>query len=238
VKSTTGDHLFKARSGFAQTKSADEVKLVAMQIIIAVYCVPKYGWIALVLLYVVMQFCSHSVVVVEQAGNPLARAQFLAQASANVIADVPVDPPATEAPPVEIAPPVVSEPPAAEAPPVSLVPPVAKTPPAVALAPPVAEAPPAIVVPPDAPPAVVVPPVAPLVAEALPAVVAPPVAEAPPAPVVPPVDVAPVLRPLPQDQAQKATPSTRTCDPTIFLDMQCLTRTQASESRRSAQEAP
>jgi hypothetical protein len=213
---TTGDHLFKGASGgvgLAQTKSADEVKLVAMQIIMAVYCPPKsslnLGPSALVFSYVVMQFCSHSVVVVEQVGNPLARAQFFEQASANVIADVPVAPPAAGIPPVETAPPVVAEPPAVGAPPVALVPPVAKVPPAVALVPPVAEAPPT----PKAPPAVVVLPVA----------------EAPPAPVVPPVDVAPVLRPLPpQDQTQKAAPNTSARDPRLFSNMQSPTQTKAS----------
>ena len=208
-ESGPGDHLFKARSGFAQTKSADEVKLVAMQIIMAMYCGPKSGSIRDVLSYVVMQLCSHSVVVVEQVGNPLARVQFFAQASANVIADFPVAPPAAGTPSVEIAPPVVAEPPAAGAPPVALVPPVAKVPPAVALVPPVAEPPPT----PEAPPAVVVPPVA----------------EAPPVPVVPPVDVALVLRPLPpQDQTQKATPNTNTRDRTLFSNMQSSGQTESS----------
>jgi hypothetical protein len=85
----------------------------------AVYCRPKSGLTADVLSYVVMQFCSHSVVVVEQLGNPLARAQAVAQAWANVIVDVPVAPPAAGTPPVEIAPPV--EPPASGVPPVALV---------------------------------------------------------------------------------------------------------------------
>ena len=82
-----------------------------MQIIISLYCRPKSSSIAEVLSNVVMQFCSHSVVVVEQVGNPLASAQFFAQASVNVIADVPVAPPAAGTPPVEIVPPVVAEPP-------------------------------------------------------------------------------------------------------------------------------
>jgi hypothetical protein len=93
-----------------------------MQIIMAVYCRPKSGLTADVLLYVVMQFCSHSVVVAAQLGTPLARAQFFAQAWANVIADVPVAPPAAGTPPVEVAPPVVAEPPASGASPVALAP--------------------------------------------------------------------------------------------------------------------
>jgi hypothetical protein len=44
-ESGPGDHLFKARSGFAQMKSAAEANfgLVAMQIIMAVYRTPKVG---------------------------------------------------------------------------------------------------------------------------------------------------------------------------------------------------
>jgi hypothetical protein len=118
-ESGPGDHLFKARSGFAQTKSADEAnfELLATQTIMFVYIRPKSRLTAEVLSNVVRQLCSHTVVVVEQEPNPLARAQFFAQAWANVIGDVPVVPPAAEAPPVEVAPPVVAEPPAAEAPP-------------------------------------------------------------------------------------------------------------------------
>ena len=151
-ESGPGDHLFKARSGFAQTKSADEANfgLVATQIIMSVYCRPRSALTADVLSNVAMQLCSHTVVVVEQVANPLARAQFFEQAWANVIGDVPVVPPAAEAPPVDIAPPVVAEPPTARVPPVALVPPVAKVPLAVALVPPVAEALPAVVVPPVA----------------------------------------------------------------------------------------
>jgi len=129
-------------------KSAEEVNLVAMQTIIAVYIRPKSGLTADVLSYVDMQLCSHTVVVVEQVANPLARAQLFVQASANVIADVPVAPPVAGAPPVEIAPPVVAKPPAAGAPPVAPMPAVAEALPAVALVPPVVEAPPAVVVPP------------------------------------------------------------------------------------------
>jgi hypothetical protein len=153
-----------------------------------------------------MQFRSHSVIVVEQVGNPLARAQLFVQASANVIADVPVAPPVEGAPPVEIAPPLVAEPPATGAPAAALVPPVPKVPPA-AVVPPVAEAPPT--------------------SEAPPAAVVPPVAEAPPVvPSAPPVDLAPVLRPLLlQDHTQEATPNTRTSDPTLFFDMRSLTET-------------
>jgi hypothetical protein len=112
--STTGDHLFKARSGFAQVKLEAEAKFgsVATQTIISVYIRPKSGLTLDVLSNVVMQLCSHTVVVVEQPANPLPRAQFFAQAWANVIVDVPVAPPAAE-PPVEIAPPVVAEPPVA-----------------------------------------------------------------------------------------------------------------------------
>jgi hypothetical protein len=116
----------------------------------SVYCRPRSALTADVLSNVAMQLCSHTVVVVEQVANPLARAQFFAQAWANVIGDVPVVPPAAEAPPVDIAPPVVAEPPTARVPPVALVPPVAKVPLAVALVPPVAEALPAVVVPPVA----------------------------------------------------------------------------------------
>ncbi|HJX53763.1 MAG TPA: hypothetical protein VJ801_13435, partial [Polyangia bacterium] len=123
--------MFKARSGFAQTKSEDEVKLVATQIIISLYIRPKSGLTANVLWNVVMQLCSHTAVVVEQVSNPLARAQFFVQAWANVISDVPVAPPAAVSPPVEIAPPVVAEPPALGAPPVVGVPPVAGVPPVV-----------------------------------------------------------------------------------------------------------
>ena len=129
-ESGPGDHLFKARSGFAQTKAADEANfgLVATQTIIAVYCRPKSGLTLDVLSNVVRQFCSHTAGVVEQVSNPLASAQFFAQAWANVSV-VPVVPPAAEAPPVALVPPV------AEAPP---LPPVAE----VAPPPPVAEAPP------------------------------------------------------------------------------------------------
>jgi hypothetical protein len=134
-ESGPGDHLFKARSGFAQTKSAAvaNFELFAMQIIIIVYCRPKEGLTADVLSNVVMQLCSHTVVVVEHVSNPLARAQFFLQASANVSVDIPPAPPAADEPPVALAPPV------AEAPP---PPPVALAPPPGAPAPPVAEAPP------------------------------------------------------------------------------------------------
>jgi hypothetical protein len=174
ARSTTGDHLFKARSGFAQVKPEAEEKYgsFATQIIIFVYLCPKFGLTLDVLVNVVMQLCSHTSVAVEQPANPLPRAQFFLQASSNVVTGVPVAPPAAEVPPVEIAPPVVAEPPAAGAPPVALVPPVAKVPPAVALVPPVAVA--------------LVPPVA--------VALVPPVAAAPPG-----GDPVPLLL-LPQDQ--------------------------------------
>jgi hypothetical protein len=125
-ESGPGDHLFKARSGFAQTKSAGEANfgLVATHTIIAVYCRPRSGLTLDVLSNVVKQFCSHTAGVVEQVSNPLARAQFFAQAWAKVSV-VPVVPPAPEAPPVALVPPVAeapSLPPVAEAPP---LPPVA-----------------------------------------------------------------------------------------------------------------
>jgi hypothetical protein len=83
--------LFKARSGFAQVKPADVAKYgsFATQTIMFVYCVPKSALIADVLSNVVMQLCSHTASVVEQPVNPLARQQFLAQASANVVMGVP-----------------------------------------------------------------------------------------------------------------------------------------------------
>jgi hypothetical protein len=130
-ESGPGDHLFMARSGFAQTKSVTEAnfELVAMQIIICVYCRPKAALTAAVLSNVVRQLCSHTLVVVEQVSNPLARAQFFLQASANVIVDIPAVPPAADPPPVPLAPPVAKAPPpppVAEAPPL----PVAGLPPA------------------------------------------------------------------------------------------------------------
>jgi hypothetical protein len=230
-RSTTGDHKFKGEFGFAHLKPADVAKngSFATQTIITVYCRPKSGLTADVLSNVVMQLCTHTSVVVEQVSNPLARAQFFAQAWASVIVDVPVPPPAAVSPPLEVAPPVVAEPPAAEAPPVALLPPVAEAPPAVALVPPVAEAPPAAVVPP---------------VDGRPPPVLPPVAEAPPAaPVVPPVGFGNIwLSLLLQDQTQETTPNTRTSDPTLFFNMkslivQSIIQPEASRARRSSQEA-
>ena len=68
TSSPAGDHWFKGEFGFAQTKSADEEKLgsVATQTIIAVYCRPKSGLTAEVLLKVVVQFDTHTSCVVEQ----------------------------------------------------------------------------------------------------------------------------------------------------------------------------
>jgi hypothetical protein len=163
-----------------------------------------------VLSNVVMQLCSHTVAVVEHLSNPLARAQFFAQAWSNVVIEVPVVPPAAVPPPVEVAPPAIAEPPAAEAPPVALAPPVVEAPPAVALVPPVAEAPPAAVV--------------------------PPVAEAP-LPVLPPVEIAAVWLSLLQDQTQQATPNTRTSCPMLFFNMQFLTEIEVTRARHSSQEA-
>lgn len=100
-----GDHKFKGEFGFAQTKSADEEKAgsVATQTIIAVYCFPKSGLTLDVLVNVVMQLCSHTVSVVEQPANPLARQQLCAQAWANVVIGVAAAP---QAPPVALVPPV------------------------------------------------------------------------------------------------------------------------------------
>jgi hypothetical protein len=156
----SGDHLFKARFGFAQMKPEDEEKyeLVAMQTIILVYSVPKDALTADVLTNVIWQFCTHTSIVVEQPVTALPRMQFFAQASASVI----VAPPAPEVPPLESAPPA---PPFAAEPPAAVVPPVAKAPPVppVAEAPPVAEVPPVADAPPEAPPAApVVPPVPPV----------------------------------------------------------------------------
>ena len=211
-RSTTGDHKFKGEFGFAHLKPADVAKngSFATQTIITVYCRPKSGLTLDVLSNVVMQLCTHTSVVVEQVSNPLARAQFFAQAWASVIVDVPVPPPAAVSPPLEVAPPVVAEPPAAEAPPVALLPPVAEAPPAVALVPPVAEAPPAAVVPP---------------VDGRPPPVLPPVAEAPPVVVVPPVTAASrsiCVSLLLQEQTQEATANTKTSDPTLFFNMQSL----------------
>jgi hypothetical protein len=168
-ESGPGDHLFKARSGFAQTKSADEANfgLVATQIIMSVYCRPRSALTADVLSNVVMQLCSHTVLVVEQVANPLASAQFFAHAWANVISDVPVVPPAAEAPPVDIAPPVVAEPPVAEAPPVAPPlppPPAPATPAALPTVPPLLPGP----LPPVAltPPVIAEPPLPPTAVEA------------------------------------------------------------------------
>jgi hypothetical protein len=161
LASTTGDHLFKARSGFAQVKPADVAKAgsLATQTIMTVYCFPKSALTAYVLSYVFIQLCSHTASVVEQRANPLARAQLCAQAWANVVIGLAVAPPAAEAPPVAIAPPVVAEPPAAEAPP-TLEPPAPAEVPPVPPVPPVAVRPPVLVVPPTlvVPPALVVPP--------------------------------------------------------------------------------
>jgi hypothetical protein len=85
------------------------VKLVATQTIMSVYIRPKSALTADVLSNVAMQLCSHTVVVVEQVSNPLASAQFFAQAWANVIGDVPVVPPAAEALPAVVVPPVAVE---------------------------------------------------------------------------------------------------------------------------------
>ena len=73
TSSPAGDHKFKGESGFAQMKSADELKLgsVATQTIIVVYCFPKSGLRRDVLSNVVMQLCTHTSCVVEQVGNPL-----------------------------------------------------------------------------------------------------------------------------------------------------------------------
>jgi len=68
TSSPAGDHKFKGEFGFAQTKSADELKLgsVATQTIIAVYCLPKSALTLDVLVNVVMQLCTHTSCVVEQ----------------------------------------------------------------------------------------------------------------------------------------------------------------------------
>ena len=81
-ESGPGDHLFNARSGLAQMKSAADanLELVAMQIIIAVYWRPNAALTAAVLSNVVRQLCTHTAIVVEQPVNPLAMAQFLAHA--------------------------------------------------------------------------------------------------------------------------------------------------------------
>ena len=107
-ESGPGDHLFKARSGFAHTKPADVANfgLFATQIIIAVYWRPKDGLTADVLSYVVRQLCTHTAIVVEQPVKPLAREQFFVQASANVVMVPPVAASAPEVPPAEVAPPV------------------------------------------------------------------------------------------------------------------------------------
>jgi hypothetical protein len=72
TSSPAGDHKFKGEFGFAQTKSADELKLgsVATQTIIVVYCFPKSGLRADVLSNVVMQLCTHTSCVVEQVADP------------------------------------------------------------------------------------------------------------------------------------------------------------------------
>ena len=107
-ESGPGDHLFKARSGFAHTKPADVANfgLFATQIIIAVYWRPKATLTADVLSKVTRQLCTHAAIVVEQPVNPLAREQFFVQASTNVVMEAPVAPPAPEVPPLEVAPPV------------------------------------------------------------------------------------------------------------------------------------
>lgn len=124
-ESGPGDHLFKARSGFAHAKPAEVANfgLFATQTIIAVYWRPKEGLTAEVLSNVVRQLCTHTAIVVEQPVNPLAREQFFAQASANVVMEPPVAPPAPDVPPLEVAPPVPALPlaPPAAAP---VVPPV------------------------------------------------------------------------------------------------------------------
>ena len=155
LASTRGVHLFKARSGFAQVKPAEVAKLgsLATQSIMTVYCLPKSVWTAVVLSNVVMQLCTHTSSVVAQVSKLYARAQFFAQASANVVTGVPVAPPAPVAPPTPVAPP------APVAPPVETAPPVFAEPPA-ALAPPVAKAPPAELAIAEAPPVPVAPPVA------------------------------------------------------------------------------
>jgi hypothetical protein len=161
LASTTGDHLFKARSGFAQVKPADVAKAgsFATQTIMTVYCRPKSALTAYVLSYVLTQLCSHTASVVEQVANPLARAQLCAQAWANGVIGVAAAPPAAETPPVEIAPPVVAEPPGAGTPP-TLEPPTPAEVPPVPPVPPVAVRPPVLVVPPAfvVPLALVVPP--------------------------------------------------------------------------------
>lgn len=135
--------MFRARSGFAQTKPDDveNAGLFATQIIIFVYCRPRDALTAEVLSNVVRQLCSHTVVVVEQVANPLARAQFFLQAAASVVI-VPVAPPAPE-PPVGVVPPEALEPPVAAPPPVPDLPPppglppVPELPPVAPLVPPV-----------------------------------------------------------------------------------------------------
>jgi hypothetical protein len=72
TSSPAGDHKFKGEFGFAQMKSADELKLgsVATQTIILVYCFPKSGLRRDVLSNVVMQLCTHTSCVLEQVGDP------------------------------------------------------------------------------------------------------------------------------------------------------------------------
>ena len=71
LASTTGDHLVKARSGFAQVKPADVAKAgsFATQTIMTVYCRPNSALTAYVLSYVVRQLCWHTSIVVEQVSN-------------------------------------------------------------------------------------------------------------------------------------------------------------------------
>jgi len=148
-ESGPGDHLFKARSGLAQTKSADVVnfELVATQTIIWVYCRPKVALTADVLSNVFRQLCTHTSIVVEQPSRPLAREQFFVQASASD--RVPPAPPVAESPPVPTAPPEAEEPPLETAPPVA--------------EPPVPPLPAGGVPAPGAPPEADEPPVAPVV---------------------------------------------------------------------------
>jgi hypothetical protein len=165
---------------------------------------------------VVMQFCTHTSVVVPQVAAPFmsftpmaASEQFIVQACINVSV-APPDPPDPEAPPVDdpLAPPA-AEPPEPEAPPAGLAPPVAEAPP-----PPVAEAP---------PPVAEVPP--PPVAEV------PPVAEAPPPPGRPVAAGPPLLL---QAQTQAATPNIETRGPTLYFNISFLIFFQ---SPRSSQQA-
>ena len=94
-ESGPGDHLFKARSGFAHTKaSADEnFEFVAMQIIMFVYFVPSTALMAAVLSRVFMQLWTQTSIVVEHPVNPAARLQLWVQASIKLSVGAPPAPP-------------------------------------------------------------------------------------------------------------------------------------------------